>query len=542
MTSARTIRFIAPWESSRAVVRLPDVPRDDVVLLFVESLAKGAQLPWHRHKLVLVLSAMHHFAESLRAEGHRVEIRRAATYGDAIGEAARAHGATRVLITRPRERDQVAAWAQLRDTLAREGVRVLVREDGGFVATPEQFARWAEGRKELRMEWFYREMRRAHQVLVEPDGSPTGGAWNFDVENRKPWPKGRAVPAPWREEPDALTRRIMSRVARWHGPWAKVDGFALPVTRAGALHWLERFVVERLPEFGPYEDAMVAGAPDLLHSTLAPLLNVGLLHPLEVVRRAERAYRDGHVPIASAEGFIRQVLGWREYVRGIYWLMPELEGANALGARLPLPHWYWDPDGQGESAYPGAPAGHPCDMACLGDSLRLVRDHGRVHHIPRLMVQANFATLLGVDPAELNRWFHAAFTDASHWVTTPNVVGMGSWGDGGRIMSKPYVASGAYVHRMSNHCTGCRYDPKQRTGDDACPLTVLYWDWLATHRERFVRHPRMALMVKQLDRIPPAELSDVRRQASLFRDRLSYEDREVNRVRERPRAGSPSLA
>jgi deoxyribodipyrimidine photolyase-related protein len=321
-------------------------------------------------------------------------------------------------------------------------------------------------------------------------------------------------------EPDAITREQMERVSGWKGRWGSVDRFALPVTRADAKAWLERFVVERLPEFGPYEDALVHGAPDLLHSTLSSILNVGLLHPLEVVKRAERAYREGHVPIASAEGFIRQILGWREYIRGMYWqLMPGLRTANALEAPLALPMWFWAPDGE---AYAGAHHG-ACEMRCLSDTIRQVRDYGRTHHIGRLMVQCNFATMLGVQPAALSRWYWAAFTDAYEWVELPNVAGMGTWGDGGALASKPYVASGAYVNRMSNYCGQCRYDVKQRTGPDACPMNFLYWDFMAQHRERFARHPRMRMMTKHLDGMAEQELVQIRRQAREFRESLTYE-------------------
>ena len=514
-SAVRTLVFVAPWECSEAVARVPAAPSPRVVLCFVESLAMGARLPWHRQKLVLVLSAMRHFAERLRDAGHVVDYRRAADWATGVAEAACAHGVRRVVATRARDRFVGAEWTRLRDALDVSGIALELREDRGFLDTPERFADWARGRRELRLEWFYRDMRRRHGVLLDEAGAPAGGAWNFDAENRKPWPKGRALPPVWREEPDDVTRRTMARVARWDWCWGDVDGFALPVTRDAALAWLERFAVERLPEFGPYEDAMQTGAPDLLHSTLAPLLNVGLLHPLEVVRRAERAWREGAAPLPSVEGFVRQVVGWREYVRGMYWwLGPDYEDSNALGAERALPRAFWG----------WAPAGDPlARMACLTDSVRLVHDHGRVHHIPRLMVQANLATLLGVRPRDLNRWFWAAFVDGAHWVTTPNVVGMATWGDGGKLASKPYVATGAYVQRMSDHCRGCAYDPARRHGEGACPMTVLYWDFLARHRERFAAHPRMGMMVRNLDRLSEEEVAAIRADAAALRDAVAWE-------------------
>ena len=524
VTSATTLIFVAPWECSRAVAQLPRTPDDAVVACFIESVEKGAAMPWHRQKLVLILSAMRHFADSLIAAGYRVDYRRAATYEEGLLAAAQMHGATRVVATEGREWEMARSLERAAALLGANGIQLELRDDRGFMASRDDFTRWSKGKKELRMEFFYREMRRKHGILIEPDGKPTGGEWNFDADNRKAWPKHKPVPERLTFAPDATTRATMARVEKWTGRWGATDGFSLPVTRADAKVMLERFVTERLAEFGPYEDAMQHGHSDLLHSALASSINVGLLHPKEVIARAERAYRDGQASLPSAEGFIRQILGWREYVRGVYWhLMPGLRDANALDAWLPLPLWFWAPDGEAGYANTGASAS--CEMRCLSDTIRAVRDTGRVHHIPRLMVQSNFATLLGVTPAALNRWFWAAFTDAYEWVTLPNVVGMATWGDGGVMASKPYVASGAYINRMSNYCGECRYDVKAKTGDAACPFNVLYWDFIARHRERFANHPRMAMMIRNLDRIDAGELVQIRRAATQFRESLEYDHR-----------------
>ncbi len=519
---ATTLVFVAPWECSRAVAQLTRTPDPTVVACFIEAVDKGASLPWHRQKLVLVLSAMRHFADALREAGYRVDYRSAASYEAGLAAAAHEHGVRSVVATEGREWEMVQALDRAEPLLAAQGVTLERREDRGFLASRQDFTRWAGAKKELRMEYFYREMRRRHAVLIEPDGGPTGGAWNFDADNRSPWPKGKAVPPRMTVAPDATTLGIMTRVERWTGRWGSTAGFSLPVTRADAKAMLTRFIDERLAEFGPYEDAMQHGHADLLHSALASSLNIGLLHPLEVVQQAERAYREGRVPLASAEGFIRQVMGWREYVRGIYWrLMPGLREANALEAWLPLPRWFWAPDG--EAGYEGRAASTPCTMRCLHDTISAVRDTGRVHHIPRLMVQSNFATLLGVTPAALSRWFWAGFTDSAEWVTLPNVAGMATFGDGGVMASKPYVSTGAYINRMSDYCRGCTYDVKQRLGERACPFNYLYWDFLARHRERFANHPRMAMMIRNLDRIPAEELVQLRRAATVFRDSLEYD-------------------
>ena len=304
-----TLIFVAPWECSRAVAQLPRTPDDSVVACFVESVDKGASLPWHRQKLVLILSAMRHFADALIAAGYRVDYRRAQSHADGIAAAVTDHGATRVIATEGREQDMVDSLAHAATLLQERGVSLELLPDRGFLATREDFTRWAGKKKELRMEFFYREMRRKHRILVEPDGKPTGGDWNFDAENRKTWPKGRPVPERMTFVPDDTTRAIMQRVATWTGRWGSVDGFSLPVTRADALALLERFITERLPDFGPYEDAMQHGHADMLHSALSASINVGLLHPREVIARAEQAYRDGDVSLPSAEGFIRQLLG-----------------------------------------------------------------------------------------------------------------------------------------------------------------------------------------------------------------------------------------
>ena len=519
---APTLVFVAPWENSRAVAQLPREPDDSVIACFIEAVDKGASMPWHRQKLVLVLSAMRHFADALIEAGYRVDYRTAESYEAGLTAAAKEHKAALVIATEGREWEMQQSLSRAASLLDAIGLQLKLQPDRGFLATRDEFTKWAGKKKELRMEFFYREMRRKHDILLEPDGKPTGGDWNFDAENRKTWPKGKPVPSRMTFEPDDTTRAIMQRVDGWRGRWGSTAGFSLPVTRTDAKLLLERFVTERLGEFGPYEDAMQHGHEDLLHSTLSSAINVGLLHPREVIARAERAYREGAVSLPSVEGFIRQILGWREYVHGIYWhLMPDLREANALEAWLPLPMWFWAPDG--EAGYDGHAASAKCEMRCVHDSVRAVRDTGRVHHIPRLMVQSNFATLLGVTPAALNRWFWSGFTDAYEWVTLPNVAGMSTWGDGGVMASKPYVSSGAYVNRMSDYCGKCRYDVKKRTGEDACPFNYLYWDFMARHRERFQNHPRMAMMIRNLDRIDAGELVQIRRAATTFRDSLEYD-------------------
>jgi deoxyribodipyrimidine photolyase-related protein len=392
--------------------------------------------------------------------------------------------------------------------LAAEESRVRIVADQRFLVSRAEFAAWAEGRKLLRMEDFYRLQRKRFGLLMEPDGTPAGGAWNLDAENQKSAKSlmKRGLPAPpLRFPPDAITTQVMDYVANRQAPqWGDLDGFGFPVTRAQALQALDDFIVHRLADFGPYEDAMLRGEPTLYHSQLSVAMNIGLLHPLEMARAAEAAWRRGEVPLQSAEGFIRQIIGWREYVNGIYWLkMPAYRTVNYFGFTRPLPQLYWEPE--------------RTDLACLRDTVTMVQRHAFVHHIPRLMILCNFAVLTGVNPGALSDWFWAAFADAMEWVELPNVVGMGTFGDGGLMASKPYVSSASYINRMSDHCGGCRYDPAKRTGETACPFNYLYWSFLDDIRQGTLDvGQRMALVLKALERIPPSELAAMQEERERF--------------------------
>jgi deoxyribodipyrimidine photolyase-related protein len=371
-----------------------------------------------------------------------------------------------------------------------------------------EFAAHARGRKSLRMEYFYREMRKRHGVLMQgaAGDQPEGGQWNFDAHNREAFSAAGpgAVPPRAVFEPDALTREVMALVeARFAAHPGRLDGFAWPVTREQALVALQRFVAERLPCFGRYQDAMWPGEPWLYHAHLAAALNLKLLHPREVVAAAVAAYRAGAAPLAGVEGFVRQILGWREYVRGIYWTrMPGYAGLNALEAQEDLPAWYWT----GET-----------DMACLRDAITQTLQHGYAHHIQRLMVTGLFALMLGVQPQQVHAWYLAVYVDAVEWVELPNTLGMSQYADGGLMASKPYVATGKYIQRMSPHCQGCRYDPAQRTGDRACPYTTLYWDFLMRHESALAANPRMALQVKNVARLDAGQKQAIRERAAAIR-------------------------
>jgi deoxyribodipyrimidine photolyase-related protein len=502
------LHFVGPWDLDRRLACVPEDPAAGPVLL-VESVAKGAALPWHRKKLVLVLSAMRHFADELRSEGYTVDLRRAPSYVEGIRAAAVEHRAERVVALEPREWGLHQAL-----TSADLGVPLELRPDGGpgghFLLPREEFLSWAEGRKTLRMDAFYRWMRQRTGILLDPRGKPLGGKWSLDQENRKRIPKDVAPPAFPGFGPDAITRGAMEQVAKWPGLWGEAAGFDWPVTRADALALLEDFVEHRLPRFGDYQDAMRTGEPFLWHAGISAAMNLSLLHPMEVVDRVLGAFEAGQAPLNATEGFVRQVIGWREFVRGVYWLrMPGMRSANALGAERPLPAFFWDPS--------------RTDMACVRESVEAVLEHGYAHHIQRLMVLGNFALLAGLRPLDVSHWFWAGFVDAYEWVELPNVHGMALYADDG-FTTKPYAASGAYIDRMSDHCKGCRYQVKTKVGPDACPFNVLFWDFMARHRDRLSKNPRLRTLLSGWDRRDPQVRQAIRSDAAAFLEALEPAD------------------
>jgi len=485
-----------------------DPSRDAV---WMAEVAEESTHVWSgKARIALFLAAMRHFADELRAGGRALHYRRlddpanrgtlAAELGDAIARLR----PQALALTMPGDwRVRQALTAEAR----RHDVALDVREDRHFYASVDDFAAHARGRRQLRMEYFYREMRRRHKVLMDGD-QPAGGRWNYDADNREAFPPGGpvGVPAAPRLEPDAITREVIALVnERFAAHPGNLADFAWPVTREQARAALAAFVAERLPHFGRWQDAMWSGEPWLWHSRLSAALNLKLLDPREVVTAAEAAYRAGRVPLASAEGFVRQILGWREYVRGIYLTqMPDYLERNSFEARAPLPAFYWTGD---------------TPMACLADAIGQTLRHGYAHHIQRLMVTGLYALLLGVDPKAVHAWYLAVYVDAVEWVELPNTLGMSQAADGGLMASKPYVASGRYIERMSggSHCARCRFSPGERTGERACPFTTLYWDFLIRHERRLSANPRMLMQVKNVARLDAAERERIAGRAAAIR-------------------------
>ena len=409
--------------------------------------------------------------------------------GSLLGEIRRALGeedVSRVVLTEPGE----YRLAEEFDAFARaQNIPVEIRPDDRYLCSHAQFADWARGKRALRMEFFYRDMRERLGLLMD-GGRPEGGQWNFDHDNRKPLPRKTVAPARRLVAPNADARGALADVERlFPDNFGTLDRFAFPTTPAEAETVVADFIDKILPGFGDYQDAMARGEPWLWHAIVSAAMNMGLINPLDLCRRAEAAYRAGRAPLNAVEGFIRQIIGWREYMRGIYWLkMPAFKALNALGADRRLPDFYWT----------GA-----TDMACIADVVLTTREHGYAHHIQRLMVTGNFAMLLGVAPDEINEWYMVVFADAYEWVELPNVHGMATFADGGIIGSKPYAASGAYIDKMSDYCGGCRYDVRARTGPDACPFNPLYWDFLDRNAAVLSRNPRLTNMYGTLARMAP---------------------------------------
>lgn len=467
-------------------------------ILLVESARLVSSKRWHRQRLHLVLSAMAHFADERRAEGFEVDERSAPTLAQGLRDHVAEFSADVVQATEP------LSWDG-RALLQRLGVE-LVRSDR-FLCHYDDFAAWSSSRKQLKMEDFYRWQRTRLSVLMEPgDDSrePAGGRWNFDHDNREPPPRdGRAWPDVARFDLDEIDRRIIDRLPS-SSVGAEPDG-TWPVTRRQALTRLEEFITAALPAFGAHEDAMLGAEWKMAHSALSSSLNIGLLHPDEVVRAAVEAYGSGAAPINSVEGFVRQIIGWREYVWGLYWLwMPEYRESNALSAHRAVP-----PAFRGEAG---------TDMACVGAVVGHVHDRGYAHHIERLMVLGNIGLTAGVDPWAMTDWMWSTFVDGAEWVMLPNVIGMALFADGGRMATKPYASGGAYVNRMSDFCRTCPFDPKKRVGPDACPFTTLYWDFLARNAEALSGNHRVGRQLAAMRKL--SDLADVRERAGEILDRL----------------------
>ena len=481
------------------VAALKEGDRETDIVVMAEVADEAGYVPHHPKKIAFCFSAMRHFAEELRSAGWQVDYaaldKGLSSIPEALLAASERHDATQVVATRPGE------W-RLIEALEDLPLDVTILEDDRFIASHAEFDDWAEGRKELRMEWFYREMRRKTGLLMDGD-DPVEGKWNFDHDNRKPARGAVDFGGPMQFTPDKITEEVLDLVEdRFADNFGSLRPFWFAVTREQARRALTHFIKGALPKFGDYQDAMLADNRFLWHSVLSMYLNAGLLDPIEICEAAEEAYRAGDAPINAVEGFVRQIIGWREYMRGIYFREgPDYTRRNILNHQRKLPDFFWTAD---------------TDMRCIAKTVEQTRDEAYAHHIQRLMVTGNFALLAGVDPFEVHEWYLAVYADAYEWVEAPNVIGMSQFADGGIVGSKPYVSSGNYIDRMSDYCGDCAYSVKTKTGEGACPFNLLYWAFLDRHRDRFKKNPRMANMFRTWDRMDEGKRETILSEADDF--------------------------
>lgn len=505
----QTIRFILGDQLSHGLSSLTDADPDRDLIVMAEPRDELQYVPHHRQKIVLILSAMRHFATDLRDQGFQVEYydfenRPTTSLTEALKSAIASHGIKQVVITAPGE------WRVLREIEKwpeNLGVDVDLRPDDRFFSELDAFTEFAQNRKELRMEYFYRGLRRSTGILMEPDGKPVGGQWNFDHDNRKRLPDDVSLPTPKTFAPDQITQELLDQANEaFPGAVGDIASFGWAVTRKEALIALDHFIAHRLPSFGDYQDAMTVKSATVYHALISPYINIGLLLPDEVCRAAEQAYYDGKSPLNAVEGFIRQILGWREYVRGLYWYLgPDYGDGNHFDAKRSLPAFFWDAN---------------VPMNCLKQAIGETLDNAYAHHIQRLMVIGNFALLAGLDPREVCEWYLAVYIDAFEWVELPNTFGMALYADGGKMASKPYAASGKYIDRMSDYCQECQFNPRKNTGPDACPFNALYWHFLDRNADTLGKNPRLGMPYRNWARMKDETKRDLISQAEAFLTKL----------------------
>lgn len=503
------LRLILGDQLSLSISSLEDTRLATDLVLMCEVSDQLTRVKHHIKKLAFILSAMRHFASELEANGHQVAYSKLddATNTDDLKEEVRRtikqYKAERIVVTSPSDYDTLQDIAGWQDEF---GIPIEIRNDTRFLCSEQEFQQWASNRKQLRMELFYREMRKKHSILIE-DNKPVGGKWNYDSENRKPPKNGLSIPKPYVSKPDQITRDVLKLVTeKFSSHFGHLHPFYFAVTRTQALSALKLFIDERLISFGDYQDAMIEKQPWMYHSHISFYLNCGLLLPQECIDLAEQAYQENKAPLNAVEGFIRQILGWREYVRGIYWMkMPDYPNENFFGAKRKLPEFYWTGETQ---------------LNCLHNCVSETQQNAYAHHIQRLMILGNFALIAGIDPIQVNEWFLIVYADAYEWVELPNVSGMTLFADGGYLASKPYAAGGNYINKMSNYCGKCTYSVNKKSGPDACPFNYLYWDFLERNRNKLSSNHRVSMMYKTYDRMALEKKESIKTESSNFLDSL----------------------
>ena len=497
----KTVRLVLGDQLDFCIASLTDIDPINDIILMAELKEEATYVKHHKKKIAFIFSAMRHFAEECRLKGWNV------CYIDYDNLDNKGNFLSQIqLFIEKFSPDKLcmveAGEYRLRQAFDEFQVKTSlpfeIRKDTRFFGSEEYFRNWADGRTQLRMEYFYREMRRKHNVLMNEDGTPLGGKWNYDSENRMSPDSKKHIPSPTKIKPDKITRDVIELVNnRFSDHFGSLDKFHYAVTRKDALFILDRFIEERLINFGAFQDAMLVDEAWMYHSHTGLYLNIGLLSPKEVVSRAEQAFYEHNLPLNSVEGFIRQVLGWREYVRGLYWYkMPQYASMNYLELTAPLPDFYWSAQ---------------TNLKCVSQSVSQTYEHAYAHHIQRLMILGNYALLTGISPEQLNYWFLCVYVDAYEWVELPNVSGMVLFADGGILASKPYVSGGAYIDRMSNYCSSCVYNVKKKTGENACPFNYLYWNFLMSHEDKLKNNPRMGMMYRTLSKMSDANKNQIKK-------------------------------
>ena len=512
------LRIILGDQLSKEISSLSGINAEEDIVLICEVFAEATYVKHHKKKIVFLFSAMRHFAEELRVEkNYQVEYLKLndpepmQSFTQAVEKTLAKHKIDEIIVTSPGEYrvlTEINIWQDL------FGIPVDIREDARFLCNQVEFKNWSKDRKNLRMEYFYREMRKKYSILMDGD-QPIGGKWNFDLENRKPPNPNFDIPETFSSEPDAVTLDVMQLVEdKFSDHMGVLSDFHFAINAAQAKIALKQFIDERLKYFGDFQDAMIQGKPWMYHSHVGLYLNCGLLSPLECIQAAEQAYHDSHAPLNAVEGFIRQILGWREFVRGIYWNeMPDYASLNFFEAERDLPAFYWDADTK---------------MNCMHQSVKETSQNAYAHHIQRLMVLGNFALLTGIDPVQVNAWFLSVYADAFEWVELPNVSGMALFADGGYLASKPYAAGGGYINKMSNYCKSCSYSVTKKSGPDACPFNYLYWDFLERNRNKLGNNHRIGMMYKVYDRMSEEKKEMIKGDSNEFL--ISLDDKTNSRL------------
>lgn len=507
------LRLILGDQLSHNISSLSDLDIDNDLIFMCEVWEEATYVRHHKKKIAFIFSAMRHFYEELKAKKYNVVYRKLdaednqGSFKAEIKRIIELKNIDKIIVTEPSEYRVLADIETWQDGF---NIPVEIRLDERFLCTKADFKDWTDGRKQLRMEYFYREMRRKYNILMDGD-KPEGGKWNYDSNNRKPPKEGLVIPDTYISEPDDISNEVMELVAkRFDNHFGDLAPFYFAVTREQALDALNKFVTERLEIFGDYQDAMIQNEPWMYHSHISFYINCGLLEPLECIKLAEKSYNNGKAPLNAVEGFIRQIIGWREYIRGIYWLkMPEYEQNNFLEATRALPDLYW---------------GGATQMNCLKQCVKETKENSYAHHIQRLMVLGNFALISGLSPDEVNEWFMIVYADAYQWVELPNVTGMILFADGGFLGSKPYAASGAYINKMSDYCKSCRYKVTKKNGQEACPFNYLYWDFLIRNEGKLRGNHRLALIYKSLERMDAEKIEAIKDDSQRFLKRMDNKE------------------